>query len=134
MVEILFEKNYYNNSVQNEIGYWLDCGTERGIHYETDCYENFYEWYSDALRNFTDWYVSCRIRMYNININSEMVYDVIQLEGSNYLNDFETLDEFNKYILVVSLNDYLQDEENINVNKFKNAMKENYDSINEDDE
>ena len=134
MVLMLTEKKYYNNTSQTEVGYWVDCGTEKGIHFETDCYDDFDEWYSDALRIFTDWYISYRINVYELDITSKMVFDVIQLEGSSYLNDFNKIDEFNKYIVIILLNDYLQNDDNINVDKFKNAMKENYNSINDDDD
>ena len=93
-------------------------------------YYNIYdEWYGDALRNFSDWYVSCRINIYELEISSKMVFDVIQEEGSEYLNNFDDIDEFNKYIILILLNDYLQNDNNINVNKFKNAMMNNYNEI-----
>jgi len=133
MVMILTEKNrgYCGQTiiVNNEVDIWLDCGCERGIHYDIDCYDDFDEWYGDALRNFSDWYVSCRLPIDELEISSEMVFNVIQEEGSENLNHFGDIDEFNKYIILVLLNDYLQNDNNINVNKFKNAMMYNYNEI-----
>ena len=129
MVSLLTEKTRYNNTPQTEIDHWLDCGCEEGIHYEIDGYDDFDEWYGDALRNFSDWYVSCRLPIDELEISSEMVFNVIQEEGSQHLNDFGDIDEFNKYIILVLLNDYLQNDNNINVDKFKNAMMYNYNEI-----
>ena len=126
MVMILTEKELYGN---NEVGIWLDWGCEKGIHFDIDCYDNFDEWYSDALRNFSDWYVSSSLNIYELEISSEMVFDVIQKKGSEYLNYISDVEDFNKYILFVLLNDYLQNDDNINVKKFKNAMMYNYDEI-----
>ena len=131
MVMMLTEKEA-NYTYQTEVGFWLDCGCESGIHYNIDCYDNFDEWYGDALRNFSDWYVSCRINIYELEISSEMVFDVIQEEGSEHLNHFGDIDEFNKYIILILLNDYLQNDNN--VKKFKNAMMNNYNEIKDDGE
>ena len=138
MVMMLTEKNRGdcgpNIIVQNEVSFWIDCGCESGIHYNIDCYDDFDEWYGDALRNFSDWYVSCRLCIYELEISSEMVFDVIQQEGSEYLSDISDVEDFNKYILFVLLNDYLQNDDNINVDKFKNAMMNNYNKIKDDEE
>ena len=132
MVMMLTEKNRGDCCpiiVQNELDFWLDCGCDSGIHYDIDCYDDFDDWYGDALRNFSDWYVSRRINIYELEISSEMVFDVIQEEGSEHLNHFGDIDEFNKYIILILLNDYLQNDNNINVKKFKNAMMNNYNEI-----
>ena len=131
MVMMLTEKEV-NYTYKNEVSFWRDCGCESGIHYNIDCYDDFDEWYGDALRNFTDWYVSCRLCIYEIEISSEMVFDVIQIEGSEHLNHFGDIDEFNKYIILILLNDYLQNDNN--VKKFKNAMMNNYNEIKDDGE
>ena len=133
MVMMLTEKKV-NNIYKNEVSFWIDCGCERGLHYDIDCYDDFDEWYTDALRIFSDWYVSCRINIYELEISSKMVFDVIQEEGSEYLNNFDDIDEFNKYIILILLNNYLQNDNNINVKKFKKAMMNNYNKIKESEQ
>tara|TARA_R100000935_G_C2758836_1_gene132779 strand:- start:58 stop:594 length:537 start_codon:yes stop_codon:yes gene_type:complete len=130
----------YNATFQNEISRWFDCGTTNGIHYD-NCYDDYDEWFGDAFRNFTDWYVSSRVEInnlhksfgkVNIDISSEMVFDVIQLDGNCYIGDFDDIDEFNKYIVVVLLNDYLQDSDNENAERFRDEMNEIYHNTKKD--
>ena len=39
MVMMLTEKKV-NNIYKNEVSFWIDCGCERGLHYDIDCYDD----------------------------------------------------------------------------------------------
>ena len=122
-----------NNCFQNLVGYWVDCGCEKYIHFDIDSKTDFDTWYMDAYRNFADWY-SFNIWSDNIEINSNMVriamnYDIEYFGEVHLIDKIDNELEFNKHIIYILIIKYLEDEDNLYFKKFKNAMKNNFNEI-----
>jgi hypothetical protein len=134
---------WYINPTHNLIDDWGDCGTTGGIHYEIDdTYNDFDEWYSDAVYDFVNWYVDNKF--YNKFIDEEVltasdVRDAIKYEKENYgessiVNCISDDDEdtFNKNVIATLLVEYLM--ECYDTDKIKEEMMNWYDNQREEEE